>query len=158
MTSAGGSTDPMPDPHFSREEQVAFLNRMLEAERAGAKALLAILEEHPRGSEAWSALRHVHAEEAHNCVLLGKEIQRLGADYSHATGDFLGKLLAVEGRRARVEFLARGLRWAVKRFDEAMPRLDAEARETIADIRMSHLLSIEGCERVASTLTGDAGR
>jgi hypothetical protein len=91
----------MPEPAFSHEEQVAFLNRMLEAERAGANALLTILEQHPPRSEAWAALRRVHADEAHNCVLLGKQIQRLGADYSHATGDFLGKLLAVEGPRAR---------------------------------------------------------
>ena len=40
--------------------------------------------------------------------------ERLGADYSHATGDFLDKLLAVTGTRARVEFLAKGLRWAVQ--------------------------------------------
>ena len=148
----------MPDPElaFSREEQVAFLNRMLETERAGANALLAILEEHPRRSEAWAVLRRVHADEAHNCVLLGKQIQRLGADYSHATGDFLGKLLAVAGRRARVEFLAKGLRWAVKRFDEALPRLDGEARDTIAGMRESHLRSIERCASVAGTLGEDA--
>jgi len=145
---------PMPtsQPAYSRDEQVAFLNRMLEAERAGATALLSILDQHPRSGEAWSALRRIHADEAHNCVLLGKQIQRLGAEYSHATGDFLGKLLAVEGRRARIEFLAQGLRWAVKRFDDALPRLDPEAREAIAGIRASHLRSIETCESVARTL------
>jgi len=146
----------MPEPAFSRDEQVAFLNRMLEAERAGANALLTMLDEHPRRGEAWAALRRVHADEAHDCVLLGKQIQRLGADYSHATGDFLGKLLAVEGGRARVEFLVKGLRWAVKRFDEALPRLDSEARDTIAGIRESHLRSIERCEAVARTLAEDA--
>lgn len=145
-----------PRPLFSREEQAAFLNRMLEAERAGAKALLKILEDHPRHGDAWTPLRRVHADEAHNCALLGKQIQRLGADYSHATGDFLDKLVAVEGRRARVEFLARGLRWAVKRFEEALPRLDAEARETIVAMRESHLRSIEQCESVARTLGDDA--
>ncbi len=149
---------PNPEAKFSREEQVAFLNRMLETERAGANALLNLLEEHPRRSEAWTALRRVHADEAHNCVMIGKQIQRLGAEYSHATGDFLGKLLAVEGRRARVEFLARGLRWAIKRFDEALPRLDGEARETIASIRALHLRSIESCESVARTLPEDTGR
>lgn len=137
---------------FSREEQVAFLNRMLEAERAGAKALLTILEQSPRRGEAWTALRRVHSDEAHNCALLGKQLERLGADYSHATGDFLGKLLAVEGVRARVEFLAKGLRWAVKRLDEAMPRLDEEARATLARIRESHLRSIEICESVVGML------
>ena len=145
----------MPESHtvFSREELVAFLNRMLEAERAGANALLTMLEEHPRRGEAWTALRRVHADEAHNCVLLGKQIQRLGADYSHATGDFLDKLLAVEGRRARVEFLAQGLRWAVRKFDEALPRIpDDEARAAIAGMRATHLRSIETCESVARTL------
>ena len=143
---------PSPQPEYSRDEQVAFLNRMLEAERAGATALLSILDEHPRRGEAWTALRRVHADEAHNCVLLGKQLQRLGAEYSHATGDFLGKLLAVQGRRARIEFLAKGLRWAVKRFDEAWPRLDPEAREAVAGIRASHLRSIESCESVVRTL------
>jgi hypothetical protein len=131
---------------------------MLEAERAGANALLNILEEHPRRGAAWAALRRIHADEVHNCALLGKQIQRLGADYSHATGDFLGKLLAVEGRRARVEFLMKGLRWGVKRFDEALPHLDGEARSAIAGMRETHLRSIESCESVARTLGEDAGR
>jgi len=140
---------------FSLDEQVAFLNRMLEAERAGARALLTILEENPRSGEAWMALRRIHRDEAHNCVLLGKQIERLGADYSHATGEFLGKLLAVTDARARVEFLAKGLRWAVKRFDEAMPRLDDDARSTISNIRESHLHSIELCQAVVSMLNED---
>ena len=148
----------MPEPAFSRAEEVAFLNRMLEAERAGANALLNILEEHTRHGAAWTALRRIHADEAHNCGLLGAQIRRLGADYSHATGDFLGKLLAVEGPRARVEFLATGLRWAVKRFDEAAPRLDAEARATVAGIRESHLRSIASCEAVARMLLAGASR
>ena len=146
------------DQPFSRDEQVAFLNRMFEAERSGAKALLNILEGSPRRGEAWAVLRRVHADEAHNCALLGKQIERLGADYSHATSDFLGKLLAVEGRRARVELLAKGLRWAVKRFDEALPRLDDDARATIASVRESHLRNIERCESVARTMAGDAPR
>lgn len=148
----------MPDPAFSRAEQVAFLNRMLEAERAGANALLNILEEHTRHGAAWTALRRIHADEAHNCGLLGGQIKRLGADYSHATGDFLGKLLAVEGPRARVGFLATGLHWAVKRFDEAAPRLDAEARAAVAGIREAHLRSIASCEAVVSMLPDDAKR
>jgi hypothetical protein len=147
----------MPDSEraFSGDEQVAFLNRMLEAERAGANALLNILEEHPRHGESWTLLRRVHADEARNCALLGAQIKRLGADYSHATGDFLGQLLAVEGKRERVQFLARGLRWAVKRFDEALPRLDPEARGTIAALRETHARSIAACEAVARTLADE---
>jgi nitronate monooxygenase len=145
------------DQPFSREEQVAFLNRMLEAERSGAKALLNILEGSRAAARAWPYCV-ASTPTRHNCALLGKQIERLGADYSHATSDFLGKLLAVEGRRARVEFLAKGLRWAVKRFDEALPRLDDDARATIASVRESHLRSIERCESVARTMAGDAPR
>ena len=138
---------------FSRDELIAFLNRMLEAERAGANALLNILEQHARHGEAWTVLRRVQADEAHNCVLLGKQIQRLGGEYSHGTGDFLGKLLAVEGRRARVEFLVEGLQWAARKYEDALPRLaDEEAREAIAGMRESHRRSIEACESVARTL------
>jgi hypothetical protein len=51
-----------------------------------------------------------------------------------------------------VEFLAKGLRWAVKRLDEAMPRLDDDTRATLARIRESHLRSIEVCESVIGML------
>jgi len=143
---------PPASPPFSREQQIAFLNRMLEAERAGAKALMAILDDSPRNGAAWAALRRIHNDEAHNCVLIGKQLERLGADYSHATGEFLDKLLAIQGARARVQFLAQGLRWAVKRFDEAAQSLDMEAQETIARIRQSHLRSIDVCDAVATKL------
>ena len=144
---------PEPQTAFSRAEQIAFLNRMLEAERAGANALLNILEQHTRHGEAWTALRRVQADEAHNCVLLGKQIQRLGGEYSHGTGDFLGKLVAVEGRRARVEFLVKGLQWAARKYEAALPRLaDDEARRTIAAMRESHQRSIQACESVARAL------
>jgi hypothetical protein len=118
---------------FSREEQAAFLNRMLEAERAGAKALLTILEQSPRRGEAWGALRRVHRDEAHNCALLGKQLERLGADYSHATGDFLGKLLAAEGRAREWSFWRKGSLGG-----EAVGRSDAAPRRRHASNARSH--------------------
>jgi len=138
---------------FNREELAAFLNRMLEAERAGAKALLVFLEEHPRGGETWKILRRVQADEAHNCVLIGDLLKRLGVDYSHATGEFFDKAVAVSGRRARIEFLVRGLAWAVREFDHTLPRIeDAQARETIERMRDSHRRSIEACNTAVGSL------
>jgi nitronate monooxygenase len=135
---------------FTRAELAAFLNRMLEAERAGAKALLVFLQEHPRRSEAWMILRRVQADEAHNCVLIGDLLKRLDADYSHATGEFFDKAVAVEGARARIEFLVRGLAWAVREIDRALPRIeDAQAREVIERMRSSHTSSIEACNTAA---------
>ena len=129
-----------------------FLNRMLEAERAGARALVVYMDDFPRNSDAWKNLRAIQAEEAHNCALIGRLLERAGVPYSHATGEFYDKALAVQGRRERLEFLARGLKWAVRRFEEALPSLAPEAREVFVRMRDSHLRSIAACESLLRTL------
>jgi nitronate monooxygenase len=129
-----------------------FLNRMLEAERAGAKALVVFMDEHPRHGEAWKVLRAIQNDEAHNCALIGRLLEKERVPYSHATGEFYDKAVAVHGARARIEYLVRGLKWAVKRFEEAAPALHPEARDVIAKMRESHLRSIAACERVLQAL------
>lgn len=126
---------------------------MLEAERAGARALVIYMDDFPRNSEPWKLLRRVQADEAQNCVRIGELLKRAGSDYSHATGEFYAKAIAVKGKRARIEFLAKGLRWAVKRFEESLPRLDPEVRDVFTKMRDSHLRSIAACERIAKTFT-----
>jgi nitronate monooxygenase len=125
---------------------------MLEAERAGAKALVVFMDEHPRQGEAWKVLRAIQNDEAHNCALIGKMIEKSGTPYSHATGEFYDKAVAVKGRRERIEFLVRGLKWAVKRFEEALPNLDPEARAVFIKMRDSHLRSISACESLVRSL------
>ena len=119
---------------------------MLEAERAGAKALVVFMDDFPRGSNEWKILRKVHEEEAHNCALIGELLKKAGVDYSHATGEFYAKAIAVKGAKERIAFLAKGLRWAVKRFDDELPRLDKPAKDLFARMRDSHLRSITACE------------
>jgi nitronate monooxygenase len=125
---------------------------MLEAERAGAKALVVFMDEHARHGEAWAVLRKVQNDEAHNCALIGELLKKAGAGYSHATGEFYDKAVAVKGRRERIEYLIRGLKWAVRKFEEALPTLEPEAREVFAQMRDSHLRSIAACEKVAKSL------
>jgi hypothetical protein len=125
---------------------------MLETERAGAKALVVFMDSHSRNSEEWKVLRRIQADEAHNCVLIGELLKRAGQDYSHATGEFYDKAFAVTGKRQRIEFLIRGLRWAVQRFEEALPRLNPAARDVLARMRDSHLRSIAACEKVVQLL------
>ena len=124
---------------------------MLEAERAGAKALVVYMESFPRNSEAWTLLRRVQADEAHNCALIGKLLEKSGTPYSHATGAFYDKAIAVEGAKQRLAFLVRGLKWAVKRFEAALPTLDGEAQAVVTRMRDSHLRSIAACEALART-------
>lgn len=125
---------------------------MLEAERAGAKALVVFMDEHPRHGDTWKVLRAIQNDEAHNCALLGRLLEKEGAQYSHATGEFYDKAVAVQGARPRIEYLVRGLKWAVKRFEEAAPTLAPEARDVFAKMRDSHLRSIAACERVLQAL------
>jgi nitronate monooxygenase len=122
---------------------VDFLNRMLEAERAGAKALVVFMDAYERNSTEWKLLRRVHEDEAHNCALIGEQLKKLGCDYSHATGGFYAKAVAVQGKRERLEFLVRGLKWAVREFDQALPGLEnPEVKRLFLQMRERHLRSI----------------
>jgi nitronate monooxygenase len=125
---------------------------MLEAERAGARALVVFMDDFPRNGEAWRVLRQIQADEAHNCALIGKLLEKAGTPYSHATGKFYDKAVAVKGQRARLELLVRGLKWAVTKFEEALPGLDEESRSLFIRMRDSHLRSIAACENVVRSL------
>jgi nitronate monooxygenase len=121
---------------------------MLEAERAGAKALVVFMDDWPRNGPEWKVLRRIHDDEAHNCALIGKLLEKAGTPYSHATGKFYEKAVAVKGAKERIAFLVRGLKWAVKRFEAALPTLDREAQDVFTRMRDSHLRSIAACERL----------
>jgi nitronate monooxygenase len=134
---------------FSDAELVDFLNRMLEAERAGARALVVFMDDFPRNSETWKVLRRVHEDEAHNCGLIGEQLKKRGKDYSHATGEFYGKAVAVKGARERVAFLVKGLRWAIREFEQALPRIqDSAIRDLFQGMRDRHQRSCAACESV----------
>jgi nitronate monooxygenase len=137
---------------MTRDERVAFYNQMLESERAGARALVVFLDDFDRTTEEWKLLRRIHEDEAHNCALIGELLKKAGAPYSHATGEFYDKAVAVKSKAERIEFLARGLKWAVRKFEAALPGLDGEAKALFTRMRDTHLRSIAACERVARTL------
>ncbi len=126
-----------------------FLNRMLEAERAGARALVVFMDDFPRHSAEWSILRKVHEDEAHNCALIGEQLKRRGREYSHATGEFYAKALEVQGARERIAFLVRGLKWAIREFERALSKIDdPEVRRLFEGMRERHRRSVERCESI----------
>src|SRR5688572_32855813 len=114
---------------MSTSSSTDFFNEMLEAERAGAKALVVFMDDFPRNGEAWKILRQIQADEAHNCALIGKLLEKSGTPYSHATGKFYDKAIAVKGPQQRLDYLVRGLKWAVRRFETELPRLTPDAQE-----------------------------
>jgi hypothetical protein len=82
--------------------------------------------------------------------MIGEMLKRTGTPYSHATGQFYDKAIAVKDPRERVAFLIRGLGWAVREFKQALPRIPREdVRYLIEGMRDRHLRSIAACEPIA---------
>jgi 5-formyltetrahydrofolate cyclo-ligase len=142
-------------PAMSAEELTGLLNTLLEAERAGAKVLVAFLDDYERDTPAWRQLSAVQRDEARNCAILIELIRRIGGTASTATGDFLVKALKIEGRIARLQFLNRGQGWVARKISEALPAIeDVSVRRALADMYDSHRLNIEACEALIETLEG----
>lgn len=145
-----GEAATMPD-----EELIAFLNTLLEAERAGAKVLAEFLSEYERDSPAWKQLSVVQRDEAKNCAILLDLLREVKGAPSAATGDFLGKALAIQGRVPRLQFLNRGQQWVARKIGEALPRIGRPSvREALAAMQESHLFNIEQCDALVETLEG----
>ena len=132
---------------LSIHELTAFLNTLLEAERAGAKVLAAFLDDLPLPPEARDGLARIQRDESRNCVELMELLRHLGRKKSAATSDFFGRALAVEGTRQRLEFLNRGQAWVVRRIAAALPRIrDARVRAAMLRMQSSHVANIRACE------------
>jgi len=116
---------------------------MLEAERAGARALVVFMDDWPRNGAEWKTLRKIHEDEAHNCALIGELLKKSGTPYSHATGEFYDKAVAVKGPRERIAFLVKGLKWAVREFEQTLPRIsDSGIRKFFEEMGARHRRSI----------------
>jgi nitronate monooxygenase len=119
---------------------------MLEAERAGAKALVVFMDDYARDTDEWKVLRRVQSDEARNCALIGKLLDHSKTPHSHATGPFFEKAISVKGKKEKIDLLVKGLRWAVRRFEAELPKLEQEPRAAFVRMRDSHLRSIAACE------------
>jgi nitronate monooxygenase len=108
--------------HWSRAEVLIFLNLMLEAERAGAKALLRLSLD-TRVQSIAQISREIQKDEAHWCAMLSSAIEKLDGEPSAATGDFYEKVLALGEDEARLALVNRGQGWVVRKLREAIPRI-----------------------------------
>lgn len=138
-------------------EIIAFLNLLLECERAGAKALRHFQTQQPPPALA-AALPDLTRDEARYCAGLTDQIKRLGGVPSRATGDFLTSILATEGWPARLDLLIRGQRWVAKRIAERRPGLqDAELAAFLAEMEQTHWINVEMAAQFLAAITSEAG-
>jgi len=128
------------------EEYGAFLNQLLEAERAGAKLLSAYLDELPPDSHEWKSIRTVQLDEARNCAVLIHLLLNAEVRPTPAVGEFYGQGMAIHGWHDRLVFLNRGQAWVAKRLAAAIPRVPKSARKRLQDMYDSHVANIRSCE------------
>ena len=118
--------DPSFVGYLGRDETVALLNELLEAERAGARGV-AEMSKAAAYADRRDVLAAIARDEARFCAMLNRHIVRMGGVPSKAIGAFLDKLAATTDPEARLALLNRGQGWVVRKLREALPRLYDES-------------------------------
>lgn len=128
--------------YASRSELAAFLNELLEAERAGTGVALKSAPA-AEGTPFSGLLRDVHKDEARWCAMLLKQLKVLGEPASTRVGSFEEKALAIESLTDRIAFLNRGQAWVVRKLREMLPRIrDDSMHRELVDMLESHETNI----------------
>lgn len=148
----GRDADPAYMGYANREELVALLNELLEAERAGARVTLESARA-AHDSKLAELLRAVHRDEARWCAMLIEQIARLDGIASAATGAFYDKAMAIADERERAAFLNRGQGWVSRKLREWLPRIhDDRLHAALQEMLASHDDNIARTQVVIDTI------
>jgi nitronate monooxygenase len=112
--------------YASRDELLAFLNELLEAERAGARVTARTASE-ASDPQTKALMRDIYRDEARWCAMLLKWITQLEGEASPKVGAFYGKCMAIGELRERMAFLNRGQGWVAKKLREMLPKTRDDA-------------------------------
>ncbi len=138
----------------SRDELAAFLNELLEAERAGTGVALKSAQA-AAGTPYVRLLQDIHGDEARWCAMLLKQLKVLGVPASTRIGAFQEKAMAIDGLAERIAFLNRGQAWVVRKLTEMLPKVrDEGLHSDLSEMLRSHEINIE---RAAGALTTNTG-
>ncbi len=128
--------------YATRDELAAFLNELLEAERAGTGVALRSADA-ASGTPFVGLLRDIHKDEARWCAMLLRQLKTLGMPASTKIGAFQEKALAIDPLPERIAFLNRGQGWVVKKLREMMPKVRDDAlHRDLAEMLESHVANI----------------
>lgn len=126
----------------AKDELVASLNELLEAERAGARVTLETARQsrHPTIVEL---MQHIQHDEARWCAMLLRQIRELGGTASPRMGAFYEKAMAIDDIAERITFLNRGQGWVVRKLRELIPKVqDASLSVDLHHMLSSHVANI----------------
>lgn len=134
---------------MTREEVLAFLNLMLESERAGAR-VLTVLPRQASKPDLAAGLAAVGRDEARYCAMLTRHIERLSGEPSRTTGPFFDKVMALPDLDAQLTLLNRGQGWVAKKIREALPKIRDDALHAdLKEMLETHERNIARCEELA---------
>lgn len=137
--------------YASRDELLALLNELLEAERAGAR-VTARTSADASDTATKSLMRDIYRDEARWCAMLLKWIAHLEGEASPNVGAFYGKCMAIADLRERLAFLNRGQGWVAKKLREMLPKTRDDAMH--ADFSAMLKSHEENIARANDALTG----
>ena len=142
--------------YADRDELIAELNALLEAERAGARVGAGMLAE-ARDEEFKALAKTIQADEVKWAGELFNALVWLQADPSDAVGDFYGKAMAIDDLAARIAFLNRGQGWVVRKLREIIPCVrDAALHEDLNHMLSSHIANITLANSADTRIPGEA--
>jgi tellurite resistance-related uncharacterized protein len=125
-----------------KDELVACLNELLEAERAGARVTLETGSA-ARDPAMAELMQHIQHDEARWCAMLLRRIRGLGGIASPRMGAFYDKAMAIDDLASRIAFLNRGQGWVVRKLREIIPKVrDASLHEDLNHMLSSHIANI----------------
>ncbi|MEQ9557376.1 MAG: 5-formyltetrahydrofolate cyclo-ligase [Rhodospirillales bacterium] len=141
--------DPAYMGYLTDQETAAFLNELLEGERAGARGVIEMARATP-DLELRVALSAVAQDEARYCAMLSRHIERLGGQPSSETGAFLDRLRGVAEPLAKIELLNKGQSWVSRRLAEVLPKIaDPDLYDDLCEMREIHDRNVARCARFA---------
>jgi nitronate monooxygenase len=131
-------------------ETVERLNELLLAERAGVEVGAALKQSVPKGYFR-NHIAKIEADEAVSCAVIERGIRALGGEPAAGKNDFAEKLAAVPTLEGKLDLLARGQAWVVKRVDALLAEpLPDEVLAELREMRREHVENIDWCnEQVA---------
>jgi len=126
----------------SKDDLVASLNELLEAERAGARVTLETARQSHHRTIV-ELMQHIQHDEARWCAMLLHQIRALGGAASPRTGAFYEKAMAIDDIAERITFLNRGQGWVVRKLHELIPKVhDASLSADLHHMLSSHVANI----------------
>jgi hypothetical protein len=137
---------------MKKDELIALLNRLLEAERSGVRAVSGIMKSLPDG-ELKDGLKKAKRDEARYVAGLHALLKQLGIVPSEKVGDFADKLLAIEGTAEQLKFLNRGQGWVARKIEGLLPALTDQARrDFFLEMLDTHRKNIAWAEKMIERL------